>query len=311
MEHATFVGIDVSKDHLDVHIRPTDEAFRVSYDDAGLAILLARLRALSPTLIVFEATGGYEVPLAATLASAELPVAIVNPRQIRHYGRAIGQLAKTDRLDARLIARFAEDVRPAARPVPDEQARALTELMARRRQLVEMLVAEQNRRRLVRDRRVQRQLDGHIAWLEEALRRLDHDLTTLVRATPAWREADDLLRSVPGIGPVTACTLIAELPELGRLDRRRIAALVGLAPFARDSGAFQGIRMITGGRPHIRKVLYMATLSAIKCNPTIRSFHYRLVAAGRPGKVAVTAAMRKLLTILNATLRDRRPWQLA
>jgi transposase len=172
-----------------------------------------------------------------------------------------------------------------------------------------MLVAEQNRRRLVRDRRLQRQVDAHIAWLEEALRRLDHDLTTLVRSTPAWREADDLLRSVPGIGPITACTLIGDLPELGHLDRRRIAALVGLAPFARDSGAFHGIRMITGGRPHIRRVLYMATLSAIKCNPAIRRFHYRLVAAGRPGKVAVTAAMRKLLTILNAMLRDRRPWQ--
>jgi transposase len=309
MEHATFVGIDVAKDHLDVHCRPSAEAFRVSYDDAGLTTLLTRLRALTPTSIVFEATGGYEVPLAATLTSAGLPVAIVNPRQIRHYGRAIGQLAKTDRLDARLIARFAEDVRPAARPVPDEQARALGELIARRRQLVEMLVAEQNRRRLLRDRRVQRQLDAHIAWLEEALRRLDQDLTTLMRATPAWREADDLLRSVPGIGPVTACTLIADLPELGRLDRRRIAALVGLAPFARDSGAFQGIRMITGGRPHIRQVLYMATLSAIKCNPAIREFHHRLVAGGRPGKVAVTAAMRKLLTILNAMLRDRRPWQ--
>jgi transposase len=309
MEQSPIIGIDVSQAHLDVHVRPTDEAFRVSYDDAGLTTLLTRLQALRPLLIVFEATGGYEVPLAATLASAELPLAIVNPRQIRHYGRAIGQLAKTDRLDARLIARFGEDVRPAARAVPNEQARALGELLARRRQLVEMLVAEQNRRRLVRDRRVQRQVDAHIAWLEEALRRLDHDLTTLVRSTPAWREADDLLRSVPGIGPITACTLIGDLPELGRLDRRRIAALVGLAPFARDSGAFHGLRMITGGRPHIRRVLYMATLSAIKCNPAIRRFHHRLVAAGRPGKVAITAAMRKLLTILNAMLRDRRPWQ--
>jgi transposase len=309
MEQSLVIGIDVSQAHLDVHVRPTAEAFRVSYDDAGLATLLTRLQALRPTLIVFEATGGYEVPLAATLASAALPLAIVNPRQIRHYGRAIGQLAKTDRLDAHLIARFAEDVRPAARPVPDEQARGLGELLARRRQLVEMLVAEQNRRRLVRDRRLQRHVDAHIAWLQEALRRLDHDLTTLVRSTPAWREADDLLRSVPGIGPITASTLIGDLPELGRLDRRRIAALVGLAPFARDSGAFRGIRMISGGRPHIRHVLYMATLSAIKCNPAIRAFHHRLVAAGRPGKVAVTAAMRKLLTILNAMLRDRRPWQ--
>lgn len=309
MEHSTFVGIDVAKDHLDVHIRPTDEAFRVSYDDAGLATLLTRLRAVLPTVIVLEATGGYEVTLAATLASAGLPVTVVNPRQIRQYARALGQLAKTDRLDARVIALFAEAVRPAARPMPDEQARALGELMARRRQLVDMLGAEQNRRRLVRDRGLQRHLEAHIAWLEEALRRLDLDLTTLVRSTPAWREADDLLRSVPGIGPVTACTLIADMPELGRLDRRRIAALAGLAPFARDSGAFRGRRMITGGRPHIRRVLYMATLSAIKYNPAIRGFHHRLVTAGRPGKVAITAAMRKLLTILNAMLRDRRPWQ--
>jgi transposase len=309
MEHSTFVGIDVAKDHLDVHLRPTDEAFRVSYDDAGLATLLTRLRAGLPTVIVLEATGGYEVTLAATLASAGLPVTVVNPRQIRQYARALGQLAKTDRLDARVIALFAEAVRPAARPMPDEQARALGELMARRRQLVDMLGAEQNRRRLVRDRRLQRHLEAHIAWLEEALRRLDLDLTTLVRSTPAWREADDLLRSVPGIGPVTACTLIADMPELGRLDRRRIAALAGLAPFARDSGAFRGRRMITGGRPHIRRVLYMATLSAIKYNPAIRGFHHRLVTAGRPGKVAITAAMRKLLTILNAMLRDRRPWQ--
>jgi transposase len=309
MEHSTFVGIDVAKDHLDVHLRPTDEAFRVSYDDAGLAPLLARLRGVTPTVIVLEASGGYEVSLTALLASAGLPVAVVNPRQIRDYARAIGQLAKTDTLDARVIALFAEAVRPAARPVPDEQAQALGELIARRRQLVDMLGAEQNRRRLLRDRRVQRHLDAHIAWLEEALRRLDHDLTTLVRSTPAWREADDLLRSVPGIGPVTACTLIADLPELGRLDRRRIAALAGLAPFARDSGAFRGRRMIAGGRPHIRRVLYMATLSAIKHNPAIRLFHHRLVTAGRPGKVAITAAMRKLLTILNAMLRDRRPWQ--
>ena len=309
MEHFPIVGIDVSQAHLDVHVLPTDEALRVSYDDVGLATLLDRLQALKPSIIVFEATGGYEVPLAATLASAGLPVAVVNPRQIRHYGHAVGQLAKTDRLDARLIARFAEAVRPAPRAVPDEQARGLGELIARRRQLVEMLGAERNRRRLVRDRRVQRQLDTHIAWLEEALRRLDHDLTTLIRATPAWRETDDLLRSAGGIGPVNSHTLIADLPELGRLDRRRIAALVGVAPFARDSGEFRGLRMIRGGRPHIRQVLYMATLAAIKCNPVIRTFYLRLVAAGRPRKVALTAAMRKLLTILNAMVRDRRPWQ--
>jgi transposase len=259
-------------------------------------------------VLVLEATAGYEVTVAATLASAALPVAVVNPRQVRDFARATGQLAKTDTLDARVLALFAEAVRPAARPVPDAQAAALGELIARRRQLVDMLGAEHNRRRLLRDRRLQRHLEAHIAWLEEALRRLDHDLTTLIRSTPVWRETDDLLRSVPGIGPVTAGTLIADLPERGRLDRRRIAALAGLAPIARDSGAFRGRRMIMGGRAHIRRVLYMATLTAITHNPVIRAFHQRRVAAGRPGKVALTAAMRKLLTILNAMLRDRRPW---
>lgn len=309
MEHACFVGLDVSKAHLDVHVRPTGDAFRVSHDDAGFVTLLERLRPLALTIVVLEATGGYEITLAATLAGAGLPVAIVNPRQIRHFARATGQLAKTDTLDARVIALFAEAVRPGARAVPDEQAQALGELVARRRQLVDMLGAELNRRRLLRDRRLHRHLDAHVAWLEEALRRLDHDLTTLIRSTPMWREADDLLRSVPGIGPVTAGTLIADLPELGRLDRRRIAALVGLAPIARDSGAFRGRRMIFGGRAHIRRVLYMATLAAITHNPVIRVFHHRLVTAGRPGKVALIAAMRKLLTILNAMLRDHRPWQ--
>lgn len=308
MEHS-FIGIDVAKDHLDVHVRPTGEALRLPDDADGLATLLPRLRARGPTLIALEATGGYEVPLAAALASAALPVAVVNPRQIRDFARATGQLAKTDTVDARVIALFAEAIRPTPRPVPDAQAQALGELMARRRQLVDMLGAEQNRRRQLRDRRRHRQLDAHIAWLEEALRRLDHDLTTLVRATPIWREADDLLRSVPGIGPVTAGTLIADLPELGRLDRRRLAALAGLAPFARDSGTFRGRRMIAGGRAPVRRVLYMATLAAIQHNPVIRRFHRRLVTAGRPGKVALTAAMRKLLTILNAMLRDRRPWQ--
>jgi transposase len=309
MEHSHFVGIDVSKNHLDVHIRPTGDSFRVTYDDAGLVTLVEHVRPFAPAVLVLEASGGYEVTVAATLASAALPVAVVNPRQIRDFARATGQLAKTDTLDARILALFAEAVRPAARPVPDEQAAALGALIARRRQLVDMLGAEHNRRRLLRDHRLPRHLDAHIAWLEEALRRLDHDLTTLIRSTPVWREADDLLRSVPGIGPVTACTLIADLPELGRLDRRRIAALAGLAPIARDRGAFRGRRMIMGGRPHIRRVLYMATLTAIKHNPAIRAFPQRLVAAGRPGKVALTAAMRKLLTILNAMLRDRRPWQ--
>ena len=219
MEHS-FIGIDVAKAQLDVHLRPSGETFRVPNDEPGLAALLTQLRVLRPALIALEATGGYEVPVAAVLAGAGLPVAVINPRQIRDFARATGRLAKTDRVDACVIALFAEAVRPTPRPVPDEQAQALGELMARRRQLVDMLTAEQNRRRQVRARHLQRQLDAHIAWLEEALRRLDHDLTTLVRSTPIWRAADDLLRSVPGIGPVTACTLIADLPELGHLDGR-------------------------------------------------------------------------------------------
>lgn len=311
MEHLCFVGIDVSKAHLDVHVRPSGESFRVGHDDAGFVTLIARLRPFTPTVVVLEATGGYEVTVAAALAGAGLPVAVVNPRQIRDFARATGQLAKTDALDARVIALFAEAVRPIARPLPDDQARALGGLVRRRRQLVDMLTAEQNRRRLLRDRGLQRDLEAHIAWLDDALERLEADLKALIRSTPIWRDADELLRSVPGVGPVTSCALIADLPELGHLDRRRIAALAGVAPVARDSGSFRGRRMIVGGRAHVRRSLYMATVAAIKHNPVIRVFFHRLVAAGRPGKVAVIAAMRKLLTILNAMLRDRRPWQIA
>jgi transposase len=311
MEHPCFVGIDVSKAHLDVHVLPSGESFRVGHDDAGFVTLIARVRPLTPTVVVLEATGGYEVTVAAALAGAGLPVAVINPRQIRDFARATGQWAKTDALDARVIALFAEAVRPIARPLPDDQARALGDLVARRRQLVDMLTAEQNRHRLLRDRGLQRDLEAHITWLDAALGRLEADLTTLIRSTPIWREADELLRSVPGVGPVTSCALIADLPELGHLDRRRIAALAGLAPVARDSGTFRGRRMIVGGRAHVRRSLYMATVAAIKYNPVIRAFFHRLVAAGRPGKVAVIAAMRKLLTILNAMLRDRRPWQTA
>jgi transposase len=311
MEHPCFVGIDVSKAHLDVHVLPSGESFRVGHDDAGFVTLIARVRPLTPTVVVLEATGGYEVTVAAALVGAGLPVAVINPRQIRDFARATGQLAKTDALDARVIALFAEAVRPIARPLPDDQARALGDLVARRRQLVDMLTAEQNRHRLLRDRGLQRDLEAHITWLDAALGRLEADLTTLIRSTPIWREADELLRSVPGVGPVTSCALIADLPELGHLDRRRIAALAGLAPVARDSGTFRGRRMIVGGRAHVRRSLYMATVAAIKYNPVIRAFFHRLVAAGRPGKVAVIAAMRKLLTILNAMLRDRRPWQIA
>jgi transposase len=246
---------------------------------------------------------------AAVLASAGLAVAVVNPRQIRDFARATGQLAKTDALDAWIMALFAEAVQPAARPLPTAEAQALGELVARRRQLTEMLGAERNRHQQVRDPRLQRRIATHIRWLTKALAELEADLDDTIRSSPIWRETDELLQSAPGIGDVTAYTLIADLPEPGRLDRRKIAALVGVAPRNRDSGQWRGRRMIAGGRPAVRSVLYMATLTAIRFNPVIAHFYQRLIAAGRPKKVALTAAMRKFLTILNAMLRDQCPWQ--
>lgn len=304
-----FIGVDVSKAQLDVHVRPNGEQFTTSTDEAGLATVVARVRALAPTLIVLEATGGYEVQTAAALAHAGLPVAVVNPRQIRDFARATGRLAKTDALDARVLAHFAEAVRPAARPLPTAQAQALSELVARRRQVVDMLGAELNRHRQARTPRLQKRIATHVAWLRRALADLDEDLTELVRTTPVWREKENLLTSAPGIGDVTAQALLADLPELGHLDRRRIAALVGLAPFNRDSGQWRGHRRIGGGRSTVRRALYMATVVAIQHNPAIAACYQRLVTAGRPKKVALIAAMRKLLTTLNAMLRDHRPWQ--
>jgi len=304
-----FVGIDISKDRLDVHIQPTEECYSLAHDEAGVAEVVRRVRDLGPQLVAMEATGGYEIRLAAALGSAGLPVVVVNPRQIRDYARATGQIAKTDRLDARVIAAFAGAVRPAVRPLPDDEAQQLGEVIARRRQLVDMLGAETNRRRMVRDPRLRERLKDHITWLEQAVGEVDDDLRGLVRGSVLWRETDDLLRSAPGIGEVTSFTLIADVPELGRLGRRRIAALIGVAPMNRDSGTLRGRRMVSGGRAPVRAVLYMATLSAIRYNPTIAAFYQRLRAAGRPGKVAVVAAMRKLLTILNAIVRERRPWQ--
>ena len=304
-----FVGIDIAKDQVDVHVRPTDERFQLSRTDAGLAELVARLQPLGPRLVVLEATGGYEIPVAAALASAGVPVAVVNPRQIRDYARATGQLAKTDALDARLMALFAEAVQPEVRPLPTPEAQALGALVTRRRQLVDMLGAERNRHHQARDLRLQRRIATHIRWLTKALAEIEADLGTHIRSSPIWRERDDLLHSVPGVGDVTAHTLIADLPELGHLGRRKIAGLVGVAPMNRDSGHWRGRRTIAGGRPAVRSVLYMATLTAVRFNPAIAQFYQRLVAAGRPKKVALTAAMRKLLTILNAMLRDQRPWQ--
>jgi transposase len=304
-----FVGIDVAKNRLDVHLRPSGEALAVGRDAAGLSTLVERLAELAPSLVVLEATGGFEVTVAAALTAAQLPLAVVNPRQIRDFARAIGRLAKTDRLDAEAIARFAEAVRPEPRPIPDEAARALGELVARRRQLVEMIGSESQRRRQLRDPRLVRRLDAHLAWLQKELSAIETDLDHAVRGSAAWRATEDLLASVPGIGKTSARTLIAELPELGALDRRKIASLVGVAPVNRDSGTFRGRRMVLGGRASVRKALYMPTLTAIRRNPAIRALYERLIARGKPAKVAITAAMRKLLTILNAILKSQTPWQ--
>ena len=305
----SFVGIDVAKDRLDVHVRPTAETFAVARDGKGLEARVAALRGRDVALVVLEATGGLELTVAAALAGAGLPLAVVNPRQVRDFARATGRLAKTDALDAEAIARFAEAIRPEPRPLASEDAQALGELVARRRQLVEMIGMERNRSRQARARRVQRSLAATLKVLEAQLAALDRDIDGTVRGSPAWRAAEDLLTSVPGIGDLTARTLIAELPELGHLDRRRIAALVGVAPVNRDSGQWRGHRAIAGGRAAVRNTLFMATLSAIRWNPVIRDHYARLAEAGRPKKLAIIACLRHLLTILNAILRTKTPWQ--
>jgi len=303
-----FIGIDVAKDRLDVHVRPTGEAFAVARDGEGLERLVDRLAALAPRLVVLEATGGYETVVASRLAAAGVPLAVVNPRQIRDFARATGKLAKTDALDAAAIAHFADAVRPQHRPVASAEAQLLGELVARRRQLIEMMVAERNRRRMVTVRRLLKAIDRHLELLQAQLAELETDIDEAIRQSPAWRAEDDLLESVPGIGKTTARTLIAELPELGRLTRRQIAALVGVAPINRDSGTFRGARAIAGGRASVRTCLYMATLVATRHNTLIAAYYRKLRDAGKPAKVAIVACMRKLLTVLNAILRDQKPW---
>ncbi len=305
----SFAGIDVSKDRLDVHVRPSGQAFAVARDGEGLERLTRDLRALGPDLIVLEATGGFEITVAAALASARLPLAVVNPRQIRDFARATGRLAKTDALDAQIIALFAERVRPEPRAIADADSQALAELVSRRRQVVEMIGMESNRLRQARSPRVQRTIRATSKTLEAQLAELDRDINDTVRGSPVWRDADDLLTSVPGVGDVTARTLIADLPELGQLDRRRIAALVGVAPVNRNSGHMRGRRTIAGGRTVVRDALYMATLSATRWNPVIRQHYESLVGRGRPKKVALVACMRRLLGILNAILQTKTPWQ--
>ncbi len=304
----SFIGIDVAKVQLEFACRPGGETGTVANDERGIAELVARCQALAPTLLVCEATGGYEAPLVAALATGGLPVVIANPRQVRDFAKATGQLAKTDALDAQVLALFAERVRPVPRPLPDDALDALDALLTRRRQLVEMLTAERNRLLIARPS-VRRDVQQHIRFLERRLREADDDLHTAVKASPLWRVKDDLLQSVPGVGRVVSLTLLAELPELGRLSHKEIAALVGVAPLNRDSGTLRGRRMVYGGRAPVRAVLYMAALVASKYNPVIRAFYQRLRAAGKPAKVALTACMRKLLTILNAMARDGAAWQ--
>ena len=307
----SFVGIDVSKDRLDVYVRPSGQVFAIARDGQALAQLVADLLTLAPALIVLEATGGFETTVAAALASAGLPLAVVNPRQIRDFARATGRLAKTDALDAQIIALFAERIRPEPRPLADADSQSLAELIARRRQVVEMIGMETNRLHQARNSRVQRMLRATLKTLKAQLAELDHDIDDTVKRSPVWQVADNLLTSVPGVGDVTAHTLIADLPELGQLDRRRVAALVGVAPVNRNSGQMRGKRTIAGGRADVRNALYMATLSAIRWNPVISKHYKSLVERGRPKKVAIVACMRRLLGILNAIIRTKTPWQCA
>lgn len=303
-----YVGIDVAKDRLDLAVHTRGEPWSVTNDAAGIGVVVQQLEELEPMLVVLEATGGLQWPVAGALAAAGLPVALVNPRQVRDFARATGQLAKTDRLDARVLAHFAQAVQPTPNPLPDSQTQELTALLTRRRQIIEMLTAEQNRLGATVSAVVRQRVQEHIRWLEEELGRVDGGLEQAIRESPLWREKDNLLRSVPGIGPVVSTTLLADLPELGTLSRHQIAALVGVAPFNRDSGRFRGRRMVWGGRARVRSALYMAALVATRHNPVIGAFYQRLCAAGKAKKVALTACIRKLVTILNAMLKQHRPW---
>jgi transposase len=308
---AIVVGIDVSKDRLDVAVRPTGEVFVVGRDAEGLDSLIARLLPLAPAAVAVEATGGYETVVAASLAAAGLAVVVVNPAQIRAFAQALGRRAKTDPIDAGVIAHFVEATKPAIRPLPDEETRLLADLVARRRQIIAMIGAERQRQKRLPNKRLQKSIARLLAALQKELSSLESDIDETVRGSPAWRAKEDLLASVPGIGKVIARTLIAELPELGSLDRRQVAALVGLAPWTRQSGQWKGKSFIGGGRADVRTALFLGAMVAARHNPELKAFRDRLVAAGKPKLVALVATARKLLTILNAILRDRTPWQSA
>jgi transposase len=305
------IGIDVSKDRLDVAVRPSGEVFAIARNPVGLEQLALRLGALSPHLVALEATGGFETVVAAALAAARLPVVVVNPAQIRAFAKAVGQRAKTDPIDAGIIAHFAEATRPEPRPLPDEATQLLADLIARRRQILEMMVAERQREKRISVPHLRKSIVRLLKALERELTSVDTDINDAVRGSPAWREKEDLLASVPGVGPTIARTLIAELPELGQLSRRQVAALAGLAPFTRQSGQWRGRSFIGGGRTSVRTALFMGAMVAKRHNPVLKGFFDRLVAAGKPKMVALIAVARKLLTMLNAILRDRKPWQIA
>ena len=308
-----FAGIDVSKAQLDVAVRPTGKRWVLPYDETGIEGLIPQIVDLEPALVLLEATGGLELPLVAALAAAALPVVVVNPRQVRDFAKATGTLAQTDTLDAGVLAHFADAVRPEVRPLKDAATQVLNSLTARRRQVMTMLVSEKNRlgtaSGAVSSRAVSPRIEAHIAWLEQELSDLDKGLRQTLRQSPVWREKDDLLRTVPGVGPQLSLTLLAHLPELGTLDRKQIAALVGVAPYNRDRGTLRGKRAVWGGRSRVRAVLYMGALVASRHNPAIRDFYQRLLAAGKPKKVALIASMRKLLVTLNAILKHGYPWR--
>jgi len=302
------VGIDVSKSRLDVCLLPSGEAFDVARDAGGVDLLVSRLQGRDVALIAIEATGGYETTVAASLASVGLPLVVVNPGQVRHYAQALGQKAKTDPIDAYVIARFAADTNPQVRPLADEATRLLQALIGRRRQIIEMIVAEGQRQRQNNDPRLNKSIARLKAALERELADIDTGINEHMRLSPAWRDKEDLLSSVPGIGPVTARMLIAELPELGLLSGRQVAALAGLAPYARQSGKWRGKSFVSGGRSRVKSALFLAAMAAARFNPALKAFRDRLVQAGKPKMVAIIAVARKLLTILNAIVRDNRPW---
>jgi len=304
----TYVGIDVSKDRLDVHVLPQNEAFCVERNGKGLGELIDRLKGFAPSLVAIEATGGFETTAAAALAAGGLPLAVINPAQVRHYAQALGRRAKTDPIDAAVIARFAADIRPEPRALPDEVTRLLSDLVARRRQIVDMIAAERQREKRALLKRLRQSIARLIKALEKELNEIDGEIDDAVRGSPVWRAKEDLLASVPGVGSIVARTLLADLPELGTLNPKRIASLAGLAPYTRQSGNWKGKSMIGGGRKTVRSALFMAALVASRYNPPLKAFRDKLVAAGKPKKVAIIAVARKLLTILNAILRDKKPW---